>query len=103
MDYEDGDEIPTEVDGRIPKYNCSRQVGSSLIHKLDCYECYVCGRFFDTEKTSEIHTRTVTHHRNFVKFLNEKANDTKIAQKRAAAALEEIERKCQLHQILKII
>lgn len=94
LDYEDGDEIPTEVDGRIPKYNCSRQVGISLIHKLDCYECYVCGRFFDTEKTSEIHTRTVTHHRNFVKFLNEKANDTKIAQKRAAAALEEIERKC---------
>lgn len=93
MDYEDGDEIPTEVDGRIPKYNCQRQVGTSLIHKLDCYECYVCGRFFDTEKTSEIHTRTVTHHRNFVKFLNEKANDTKIAQKRAAAALEEIERK----------
>lgn len=93
LDYEDGDEIPTEVDGRIPKYNCSRQVGISLIHKLDCYECYVCGRFFDTEKTSEIHTRTVTHHRNFVKFLNEKANDTKISQKRAAAALEEIERK----------
>lgn len=93
LDYEEGDEIPTEVDGRIPKYNCQRQVGISLIHKLDCYECYVCGRFFDTEKTSEIHTRTVTHHRNFVKFLNEKANDTKIAQKRAAAALEEIERK----------
>lgn len=93
LDYEDGDEIPTEVDGRIPKYNCSRQVGTSLIHKLDCYECYVCGRFFDNEKTSEIHTRTVTHHRNFVKFLNEKANDTKIAQKRAAAALEESERK----------
>lgn len=93
LDYEDGDEIPTEVDGRIPKYNCNRQVGISLIHKLDCYECYVCGRFFDTEKTSEIHTRTVTHHRNFVKFLNEKANDTKIAQKRAAAAAEEIERK----------
>lgn len=92
LDYEEGDEIPTEVDGRIPKYNCTRQVGISLIHKLDCYECYVCGRFFDTEKTSEIHTRTVTHHRNFVKFLNEKANDTKIAQKRAAAALEEIER-----------
>lgn len=93
LDYEDGDEIPTEVDGRIPKYNCNRQVGTSLIHKLDCYECYVCGRFFDTEKTSEVHTRTVTHHRNFVKFLNEKANDTKIAQKRAAAAAEEIERK----------
>lgn len=92
LDYEDGDEIPPEVDGRIPKYNCGRQIGISLIHKLDCYECYICGRFFDTEKTSEIHTRTVTHHRNFVKFLNEKANDTKIAQKRAAAALEEIER-----------
>lgn len=93
LDFEEGDEIPTEVDGRIPKYNCNRQVGTKLIHKLDCFECYVCGRFFDTEKTSEIHTRTVTHHRNFVKFLNEKANDTKIAQKRAAAALEEIERR----------
>lgn len=92
LDFEDGDEIPPEVDGRIPKYNCNRQIGSSLIHKLDCYECYICGRFFDNEKTSEIHTRTVTHHRNFVKFLNEKANDTKISQKRAAAALEEIER-----------
>lgn len=103
LDYEDGDEIPTEVDGRIPKYNCSRQVGSSLIHKLDCYECYVCGRFFDTDKTAEIHTRTVTHHRNFVKFLNEKANDTKIAQKRAAAALEEIERKLLSNCIVFLI
>jgi len=93
LDYEDGDEIPPEVEGRIPKYNCIRQIGISLIHKLDCYECYICGRFFDTERTSEIHTRTVTHHRNFVKFLNEKANDTKISQKRAAAALEEAERK----------
>lgn len=103
LDYEDGDEIPTEVDGRIPKYNCQRQVGISLIHKLDCYECYVCGRFFDTEKTSEIHTRTVTHHRNFVKFLNEKANDTKIAQKRAAAALEEIERKFFLFSLKTLL
>lgn len=93
LDYAEGDEVPIEVETKIPKYNCNRQIGYSLLHKLDCFECHLCGRFFDTEKTSEIHSRTVTHHRNFVKFLNEKANDTKIAQKRAAAALEESERK----------
>lgn len=93
LDYKEGDEIPVEIDTKIPKYNCNRQLGNSLVHKLDCFECHLCGKFFDTEKTAEIHSRTVTHHRNFVKFLNEKANDTKIAQKRAAAALEETERK----------
>lgn len=93
LDFAEGDEIPVEVENKIPKYNCNRQIGYSLLHKLDCFECHLCGRFFDTDKTAEIHSRTVTHHRNFIKFLNEKANDTKIAQKRAAAALEESERK----------
>lgn len=93
LDYIEGDDFPTEVDNKIPKYNCNRQIGFSLLHKLDCFECHLCGRFFDTEKTAEIHSRTFTHHRNFIKFLNEKANDMKIAQKRAAAALEESERK----------
>lgn len=93
LDFADGDEVPVEVETKIPKYNCQRQIGSSLLHKLDCVECHLCGRFFDNEVTAEIHSRTLTHHRNFVKFLAEKSNDTKIAQKRASAALEEIERK----------
>lgn len=93
LDFKDGDDVPVEVEGKIPKYNCTRQIGFSMLHKLDCYECHLCGRFFDTEITAEIHSRTVTHHRNFVKFLNDKSNDTKIAEKRAAAAIEESERK----------
>lgn len=93
LDYNEGDEIPTEVENRLPKYNWTRPVGAGLITKLQCYECCLCNKFFDTEKTVEIHSRTVTHHRNFLKFLNEKSSDTKIAQKRAAAAIEENERK----------
>lgn len=93
LDFKEGDVIPTEVETKIPRYNCNRKIAESMIHKLECWECQLCGRYFDSEKTSEVHSRTVTHHRNFVKFLNEKSNDTKIAQKRAAAAQEEIERK----------
>ncbi|XP_055376776.1 zinc finger protein on ecdysone puffs isoform X2 [Condylostylus longicornis] len=93
LDYHDGDEVPVEIEARLPKYNWLRPVGTSLIHKLECFECQLCAKFFDTEKTAEIHTRTVSHHRQFTKFLNEKSSDTKIAQKRAAAAIEESERK----------
>ncbi|KRG05836.1 zinc finger protein on ecdysone puffs isoform X2 [Drosophila mojavensis] len=93
LDFTEGDEIPSEVDTRLPKYNWQRPVGSGLISKLECFECAVCSKFFDTEVTAEIHSRTATHHRNFLKFINEKSSDTKIAQKRAAAALEENERK----------
>jgi len=93
LDVTDEEEVPIEIENRIPKYNCTRQIGSSQLHHLDCFECHICNRFFDTERTAEIHSRTVTHHRNFVKFLNEKSNDTKIAQRRAQAAEEEIERK----------
>lgn len=93
LDFQEGDDIPTEVDTRLPKYNWTRPVGTTLITKLECFECSLCGKFFDTEKTVEVHSRTVTHHRNFLKFINEKASDTKIAQKRAAAAIEESERK----------
>ncbi|KAH8379315.1 hypothetical protein KR009_004180, partial [Drosophila setifemur] len=93
LDFNDGDDIPSEVDTRLPKYNYQRAVGAGLISKLECYECSVCSKFFDTEITAEIHSRTATHHRNFLKFINEKSSDTKIAQKRAAAALEESERK----------
>lgn len=93
LDFKEGDDVPVEVEGKIPKYNCTRQIGFSMLHKLDCFECHLCGRFFDTAVTAEIHSRTVTHHRNFVKFLNDKSNDTKIAEKRAAAAIEETERK----------
>ncbi|XP_020809563.1 zinc finger protein on ecdysone puffs isoform X1 [Drosophila serrata] len=93
LDFTDGDEIPSEVDTRLPKYNWQRAVGPGLVSKLECYECSVCSKFFDTEVTAEIHTRTATHHRNFLKFINEKSSDTKIAQKRAAAAIEENERK----------
>ncbi|ALC42978.1 Pep [Drosophila busckii] len=93
LDFSEGDEIPSEVDTRLPKYNWQRPVGPGLISKLECFECAVCSKFFDTEVTAEIHSRTATHHRNFLKFINEKSSDTKIAQKRAAAAIEENERK----------
>lgn len=92
LDYNEGDDIGPEIENKIPKYNCKRQVGSTLISKLVCFECRLCNKYFDTEETAEIHSRTYNHHRLFVKFLNEKANETKIAQKRAAAAAEETER-----------
>lgn len=94
LDFVDGvSEIDADIETRLPKYNCNRPVGSSMIHKLECFECRLCAKYMDTDKTAEIHSRTTSHHRNFLKFLNEKANETKIAQKRAAAALEESERK----------
>lgn len=94
LDYVEGiSEIDADIETKLPKYNCSRPVGSSMIHKLECYECRLCTKYLDTEKTAEIHSRTTAHHRNFLKFLNEKANETRIAQKRAAAAQEENERK----------
>lgn len=93
LDFNDCDEIPTEVEAKLPKYNWTRAVGAKLIKRLECIECRLCGRFFDTEKTAEVHTRTVYHHRNFLKFITEKSADSKIAQKRAAAAAEEVERK----------
>lgn len=92
LDFNEGDDIGPEIENKIPKYNCKRQVGSSLIAKLVCFECRLCNKYFDNEVTAEIHSRTYNHHRLFVKFLNEKANETKIAQKRAAAAAEECER-----------
>lgn len=92
LDYNEGDDIGPEIENKIPKYSCKRQVGSSLIAKLLCFECRLCNKYFDNELTAEIHSRTYNHHRLFVKFLNEKANETKIAEKRAAAAAEETER-----------
>ncbi|CAO1365115.1 unnamed protein product [Diamesa serratosioi] len=92
LDFNEGDEIGPEIETKIPKYNCKRIVGTSLISKLVCFECRLCNKYFDTDVTAEIHSRTYNHHRLFVKFLNEKANETKIAQKRAAAAQEETER-----------
>lgn len=93
LDFDDVDEIPIEVEAKLPKYNWTRPVGAKLIKSLACIECRLCGRFFDNEKTAEVHTRTVYHHRNFLKFITEKSADSKIAQKRAAAAAEEVERK----------
>lgn len=94
LDFVDGITlVEAEIDTKLPKYNCNRPVAPSMIHKLQCFECRLCAKYLDTEKTAEIHSRTTAHHRNFLKFLNEKANETKIAQKRAAAALEESERK----------
>lgn len=92
LDYNEGDDIGPEIENKIPKYNCKRQVGPTMISQLVCFECRLCNKYFDNEVTSEIHSRTYNHHRLFVKFLNEKANETKIAQKRAAAAAEETER-----------
>lgn len=89
LDFKDGDEIGAEIENKIPKYNCKRQVGMSMISKLVCFECRLCNKYFDSDTTAEIHARTFNHHRMFVKFLNEKANETKIAEKRAAAAAAE--------------
>lgn len=88
LDFNDGDEIGPEIENKIPKYNFKRAVGSSMITQLVCFQCRLCNKYFDTDVTAEIHSRTYNHHRLFVKFLNEKANETKIAQKRAAAADE---------------
>ncbi|XP_055707288.1 zinc finger protein on ecdysone puffs isoform X2 [Phlebotomus papatasi] len=101
LDYIEGvTELPAEIDNRIPKYNCHRQLGKSLIGKLDCYECRICNRYFDTEATAEIHTRTLSHHRQFIKFLNEKCNEVKIAEKRAAATLEnERKKRARIEQV----
>uniref|UniRef100_U5EW84 Protein on ecdysone puffs n=1 Tax=Corethrella appendiculata TaxID=1370023 RepID=U5EW84_9DIPT len=94
LDYrEDVDELETEIETRLPKYNKNRSLGISLIAKLDCIECKICNKYFDTEKTAEIHSRTHTHYRSFIRLLNEKSNEVRIAQKRAAAALEEVERR----------
>lgn len=93
LDFVEGFVVPVEVDSKIPKYNYLRPLAASMIAKLECYECRLCGRFFDTEKTAEIHSRTIYHYRQFVKFLNEKASETKIAQRRAEAAAEEEERR----------
>lgn len=94
LDFVDGLDLDTDnIDSKLPKYNCTRPVATSMIAKLTCFECRLCNKYFDSEKTAEIHARTVSHHRQFVKFLNDKANETKIAQKRAAAALEETERR----------
>uniref|UniRef100_A0A0K8TSP6 Putative cathepsin b mrna 3'-untranslated-region-binding protein cbbp n=1 Tax=Tabanus bromius TaxID=304241 RepID=A0A0K8TSP6_TABBR len=93
LDYHDGDEVPSDVDAKLPKYHWQRPVGVSLISKLECYECRICGKFFDTEKTVDVHSRTTAHHRQFLRFINDKASETRIAQKRAAAALEESESK----------
>ncbi|XP_055687363.1 zinc finger protein on ecdysone puffs [Lutzomyia longipalpis] len=101
LDYIEGvTELPSEIDNRIPKYNCHRQLGKSLIGKVDCYECRICNRFFDTDGTAEIHTRTLSHHRQFIRFLNEKCNEVKIAEKRAAATLEnERKKRARIEQV----
>lgn len=93
LDFSELTEIPIEIEDKIPKYNCTRPLGFSMISKLECFECRICERFFDTEATAEIHSRTIYHHRQYIKMLNEKSNETKIAQKRAEARAEEIERK----------
>lgn len=81
LDVKEDEEVPIDIKKRIPQYNCNRPIGSSQIHHLDCFECYICNRFFDTERTAEVHTCTVTHHRNFVNFLVDKSNETKFAQR----------------------
>lgn len=93
LDFAEGTEIPIDIDSKLPKYNSNRPVASTMINKLECYECHLCNRYLDTEKTAEIHSRTIQHHRQFIKFLNEKSQETKIAQKRAAASEENEKRK----------
>lgn len=91
LDYKFGDEIAPEIDNKLPRYKKNRALGISLISKLECHECRICHKYFDTEATGEIHARTHSHYRAFIRFLNEKAMEVRISQKRAAVALEEAE------------
>ncbi|XP_038116723.1 zinc finger protein on ecdysone puffs isoform X1 [Culex quinquefasciatus] len=91
LDYKFGDEIAPEIDNKLPRYKKNRALGISLISKLECHECRICHKYFDTEETGEIHARTHSHYRAFIRFLNEKAMEVRISQKRAAVALEEAE------------
>lgn len=94
LDFIEGvTEIGADVEAKLPKYNSTRPIGSSMIAKLECYECKLCNRYLDTAETAEVHARTTYHHRQFSKFLTEKATETKIAQKRAAATIENEKRK----------
>ncbi|ETN65316.1 merozoite surface protein [Anopheles darlingi] len=91
LDYKPGDEIAPEIDNKLPRYKKNRALGVSLIGKLECVECCICHKYFDSEATGEVHARTHSHYRAFIRFLNEKAMEVRIAQKRAAVALEEAE------------
>ncbi|XP_055619771.1 zinc finger protein on ecdysone puffs isoform X2 [Toxorhynchites rutilus septentrionalis] len=91
LDYKPGDEISPEIDNKLPRYKKNRALGLSLIGKLECHECRICHKYFDNEATGEIHARTHSHYRAFIRFLNEKALEVRISQKRAAVALEEAE------------
>ncbi|XP_035791084.1 zinc finger protein on ecdysone puffs-like isoform X3 [Anopheles albimanus] len=91
LDYKPGDEIAPEIDNKLPRYRKNRALGISLIGKLECVECCICHKYFDSEATGEVHARTHSHYRAFIRFLNEKAMEVRIAQKRAAVALEEAE------------
>ncbi|XP_050074040.1 zinc finger protein on ecdysone puffs isoform X2 [Anopheles maculipalpis] len=91
LDYKPGDEIAPEIDNKLPRYRKNRALGLSLIGKLECVECRICHKYFDSEATGEVHARTHSHYRAFIRFLNEKAMEVRIAQKRAAVALEEAE------------
>lgn len=91
LDYKLGDEIAPEIDNKLPRYKKNRALGVSLISRLECHECRICHKYFDNEATGEIHARTHSHYRAFIRFLNEKAMEVRISQKRAAVALEEAE------------
>ncbi|XP_053676766.1 zinc finger protein on ecdysone puffs [Anopheles nili] len=91
LDYKPGDEIAPEIDNKLPRYKKTRALGLSLIGKLECVECRICHKYFDSEATGEVHARTHSHYRAFIRFLNEKAMEVRIAQKRTAVALEEAE------------
>ncbi|XP_058836723.1 zinc finger protein on ecdysone puffs-like isoform X2 [Topomyia yanbarensis] len=91
LDYKAGDEISPEIDSKLPRYNKNRALGLSLIGKLECHECRICHKYFDNDATGEIHARTHSHYRAFIRFLNEKAMEVRISQKRAAVTLEEAE------------
>ncbi|XP_052862112.1 zinc finger protein on ecdysone puffs-like isoform X2 [Anopheles cruzii] len=91
LDYKPGDEIAPEIDNKLPRYKKNRALGMSLIGKLECIECCICHKYFDNVATGEVHARTHSHYRAFIRFLNEKAMEVRIAQKRAAVALEEAE------------
>jgi hypothetical protein len=98
LDLKEGDTVEAEIENRVPRYKKTRSLGISQIGKLECFVCNICFKYFDSEATCEVHSRTHAHYRSFVKLLTEKSLETRVAQKRAAVAAEEDEKKRKLKE-----
>ena len=93
LDLKEGEPVESDIESKVPRYKKTRPLGVSQIGKLECFVCNICHKYFDNEATCEIHSRTHMHYRSFVKLLNEKSLEARVALKRAAVAAEELEKK----------